>query len=106
MFINCLLTCLFTSGLEELLRLNRVSPQHFRWRIGGGFEFVRVRVTAAAGHVLNLLLILRVLAARAFRGLRILLLALGLVLNQPLFDRLLAPSLRLKASGFIDCSVS
>ena len=70
-----------TSGLEELLRLNRVSPQHFRWRIGGGFEFVRVRVTAAAGHVLNLLLVLRVLAARAFRGLRILLLALGLVLN-------------------------
>ena len=40
--------------------------------------------------VLNLLLVLRVLAARAFRGLRILLLALGLVLNQPLFDRLLA----------------
>ena len=49
-----------------------------------------MRVTAAAGHVLNLLLVLRVLAARAFRGLRILLLALGLVLNQPLFDRLLA----------------
>lgn len=59
---------------------------HWRW--------VRVRKGARhcprCGASLNLLLVLQVLAARAFRRLRILLLALGLVLNQPLFDRLLA----------------
>ena len=50
-----------------------------------------MRVTAAAGHVLNLLLVFAGSWRRApSADLRILLLALGLVLNQPLFDRLLA----------------
>ena len=40
-----------------------------------------MRVNAAAGHVLKPLLVLRVLAARAFRGLRVLLSERGLVLN-------------------------
>ena len=62
-----------------------------------------MQVTAAAGHVPNLHLVLRVLAARAFLGLRILLLALGLMRNQPLFDRLLATEV-VRNSGFIDCS--
>ena len=40
-FINCLQTCLFTSGLEELLRRNRVSPQH--WSSMAHWRWVRVR---------------------------------------------------------------